>query len=229
MNPKGAQDSEIKQEQALLNTLYNQFTDKYGLLNSLGNKQAFEQDSAYPLFCSLEILDEDGNLERKADMFTKRTIPRPRAVTSVDTAVEALAVSSGEKACVDLGYMASLMGGSEKIPQIVKELWGVIFKDPAIGPFDLEGGGTHWYQGWQTADEYLSGNVHKNWRTPAPSLTLCMTRTTGYLMKRNRHRPTEAGSDKRGVQGMDFQGPGVSGNAVPQIQPDIQRNPIPRI
>lgn len=158
---EGAQDSEIRMEQARLNTLYNQFTEKYGLLNSLGNKQAFEQDSAYPLLCSLEILDEDGNLERKADMFTKRTIQRPRAVTSVDTAVEALAVSIGEKACVDLGYMASLMGGSEKIPQIVKELRGVIFKDPATGPFDLEDGGTHWYQGWQTADEYLSGNVRR--------------------------------------------------------------------
>lgn len=158
----GASDSEITREQAQLNNLYDQFTKKYGLINSLGNKQAFEQDSAYPLLCSLEVLDDDGTLERKADMFTKRTIQRPRAITSVDTAVEALAVSIGEKACVDLGYMASLMGGSEKIPQIVKDLTGIIFKDPATGPFDLEAeGGTHWAQGWQTADEYLSGNVRE--------------------------------------------------------------------
>ena len=94
-------------------------------------------------------------------MFTKRTIQTHRAVTSVDTAVEALAVSIGEKACVDLGYMASLMGGSEKIPQIVEDLKGIIFKDPATGPFDLEDGGTHWHQGWQTADAYLSGDVRK--------------------------------------------------------------------
>lgn len=159
---EGVPDSEVTQEQARLNTHYDQFTKKYGLLNSLGNKQAFEQDSAYPLLCSLEILDEDGNLEHKADMFSKRTIQRPHAVTSVDTAVEALAVSIGEKACVDLGYMASLMGGSEKIPQIVDDLKGIIFKDPATGPFDLEAeNGTHWAQGWQTADEYLSGNVRE--------------------------------------------------------------------
>ena len=157
----GAPDSEITQEQARLNTFYDQFTKKYGLLNSLGNKQAFEQDSAYPLLCSLEILDEDGNLEHKADMFSKRTIQRPHAVTSVDTAVEALAVSIGEKACVDLGYMASLMGGSEKIPQIVDDLKGIIFKDPESGPFDIEGEGTNWHSGWQTADEYLSGNVRE--------------------------------------------------------------------
>lgn len=157
----GAPDSEITQEQARLNSLYDQFTKKYGLLNSLGNKQAFEQDSAYPLLCSLEILDEEGNLEHKADMFSKRTIQRPHAVTSVDTAVEALAVSIGEKACVDLGYMASLMGGSDKIPQIVDDLKGIIFKDPESGPFDLEAEGRDWFKGWQTADEYLSGNVRE--------------------------------------------------------------------
>ena len=157
----GAPDSEIAKEQARLNTLYDQFTKKYGLLNSLGNKQAFEQDSAYPLLCSLEILDEEGKLEHKADMFSKRTIQRPHAVTSVDTAVEALAVSIGEKACVDLGYMASLMGGSNKITQIVADLKGIIFKDPESGPFDLETEGNHWSRGWQTADEYLSGNVRE--------------------------------------------------------------------
>uniref|UniRef100_UPI00321FC51D N-6 DNA methylase n=1 Tax=uncultured Alistipes sp. TaxID=538949 RepID=UPI00321FC51D len=155
----GADDTEIQSEQAKLNRLYDAFSAKYGLLNSTGNKLAFEQDSSYPLLCSLEIINEEGKLERKADMFTRRTIQTHRAVTSVDTAVEALAVSIGEKACVDLGYMASLMGGSEKIPQIVEDLKGIIFKDPSTGPFDLEDSGTHWHQGWQTADEYLSGNV----------------------------------------------------------------------
>lgn len=155
----GADDGEIQAEQENLNRLYDAFSAKYGLLNSTGNKLAFEQDSSYPLLCSLEVINEEGKLERKADMFTKRTIQTHRAVTSVDTAVEALAVSIGEKACVDLGYMATLMGGAEKIPQIVKDLQGIIFKDPATGLFDIEDGGTHWHQGWQTADEYLSGNV----------------------------------------------------------------------
>nr|WP_325259171.1 LPD11 domain-containing protein [uncultured Oscillibacter sp.] len=156
---QNAGDDEVKAEQAKLNRLYDQFTKKYGLLNSLGNKMAFEQDSAYPLLCSLEVLDEDGNLERKADMFTKRTIQNRRAVTSVDTAVEALAVSIGEKARVDLEYMAGLMGGPEKIPQIVADLKGIIFKDPATGPFDLDGDRESALRGWQTADEYLSGDV----------------------------------------------------------------------
>ena len=136
---QNAKDDAVKAEQEKLNRLYDQFTKKHGLLNSLGNKMAFEQDSAYPLLCSLEVLDEDGNLERKADMFTKRTIQNRRAVTSVDTAVEALAVSIGEKARVDLEYMAGLMGGPDKIPQIVADLEGVIFKDPATGPFDMDG------------------------------------------------------------------------------------------
>ena len=156
---QNAGDDEVNAEQASLNRLYDQFTKKYGLLNSQGNKLAFEQDSAYPLLCSLEVVDENGKLERKADMFTKRTIQNRRAVTSVDTAVEALAVSIGEKARVDLEYMASLMGGPEKIPQIVADLEGIIFKDPASGPFDLAEGGESWSQGWQTADEYLSGDV----------------------------------------------------------------------
>ena len=92
-------------------------------------------------------------------MFTKRTIKQKVVVTSVDTASEALAVSLAEKACVDLGYMASLMGGGDKIPQIVEDLEGVIFKDPLTGPFDIDGDTADWYNGWQTADEYLSGNV----------------------------------------------------------------------
>ena len=150
----GAEDAEIKQEQARLNGLYDRYTAKYGLLSSSANKGAFEQDSAYPLLCSLEIVNENGKLERKADIFTKRTIQHHTPVTSVDTSAEALAVSIGEKACVDLGYMASLMGGSEQIPRIVKELQGIIFKDPSSGPFDLEEGGEHWYKGWQTAGDY---------------------------------------------------------------------------
>lgn len=158
---RGASDAEVLTEQANLDKLYDQFTKKYGLLNSNGNRLAFRKDSSYPLLCSLEVLDDKGNLDHKADMFTKRTIQHHQPVTSVDTAAEALAVSISEKACVDLGYMASLMGGGDKIPQIVADLQGIIFKDPSTGPFDLEEGGTNWYKGWQTADEYLSGNVRK--------------------------------------------------------------------
>ena len=157
----GADDVAIKEEQARLNGLYDSYTAKYGLLSSSANKSAFEQDSSYPLLCSLEVVNENGKLERKADIFTKRTIQHHTPVTSVDTSAEALAVSIGEKACVDLGYMASLMGGSEQIPRIVEELKGIIFKDPASGPFDLESGGEHWAKGWQTAGEYLSGNVRE--------------------------------------------------------------------
>ncbi len=156
---QNAGDDEVKAEQAKLNHFYDQFTKKYGLLNSLGNELAFEQDSAYPLLCSLEVIDDEGKLERKADMFTKRTIQNRRPVTGVDTAVEALAVSIGEKAKVDLEYMAGLMGGPDKIPQIVADLEGIIFKDPATGPFDFAEGGESWSRGWQAADEYLSGDV----------------------------------------------------------------------
>ncbi len=156
---KGAGDEEIQEEQENLNRLYDKFQEKYGVLNSTGNRLAFRQDSSYPLLCSLEVIDEEGNLKRKADMFSKRTIQHRKPATSVDTAVEALGVSIGERACVDLGFMASLMGGSEKIPQIVSDLKGIIFKDPDSGPFDMEAGGDQWQKGWQAADEYLSGNV----------------------------------------------------------------------
>lgn len=156
---EGASDEAVHQEQANLNSLYNAYTKNYGLLNSLANKQAFQDDTAYPLLCSLEILNEEGKLERKADMFFKRTIQRHQPVTSVDTAAEALAVSIGEKACVDLEYMASLLGNKKEIPQMVQELEGVIFKDPSSGVFDMEQ--ESWAQGWQTADEYLSGNVRQ--------------------------------------------------------------------
>ena len=156
---EGASDEAVHQEQANLNSLYDDYTNNYGLLNSLANKQAFQDDTAYPLLCSLEILNEEGKLERKADMFFKRTIQRHQPVTSVDTAAEALAVSIGEKACVDLEYMASLLENKKEIPQMVRELEGVIFKDPSSGAFDMEQ--ENWAQGWRTADEYLSGNVRR--------------------------------------------------------------------
>ena len=120
---------------------------KHGLINDRANRLAFSDDSSYYLLCSLEVLDDDGKLERKADMFHKRTIKQMRSVDSVDTASEALAVCIGEKACVDLDFMASLMGGSEKIPQIVEDLKGVIYKEPNSGPFDLQDGGEHWAKG----------------------------------------------------------------------------------
>ncbi len=159
-----APETMIRDKQVELNQLYDTFAQKYGLINDRSNRLAFGSDSSYYLLCSLEVLDENGKLERKADMFSKRTIKQHRNVESVDTAVEALAISIGERACVDLDFMASLMGGSDKIPQIVEDLKGVIYKDPATGPFDLESGGTHWHQGWQTADAYLSGNVRQKLR-----------------------------------------------------------------
>ena len=157
-----APDSKIRAQQDRLNSLYDAFSNKYDLINSRANRLAFSSDSSYYLLCALEVLDDEGRLKGKSDIFTKRTIKPHHAVTSVDTASEALAVSISERACVDLGYMASLMGGSEKIPQIVEELKGIIFKDPKTGPFDLEG--PTWAEGWQTADEYLSGNVRKKLR-----------------------------------------------------------------
>ena len=158
-------ESRIQEAQAELNRLYDAFSAKHGLINDRANRLAFSDDSSYYLLCSLEVLDDDGKLERKADMFHKRTIKQQRSVDSVDTASEALAVCIGEKACVDLDFMASLMGGSEKIPQIVEDLKGVIYKEPNSGPFDLQDGGEHWAKGWQTADEYLSGNVRQKLRT----------------------------------------------------------------
>ena len=150
---RGGTDAEIQELQADLNDAYDTFTAKYGLLCSTANKRAFEQDSSYCLLRSLEIIDEDtGKLERKADMFTKRTINREIVIDHVDTASEALAVSIGERACVDLPFMASLLG-REDTESIVAELQGVIYKDPTAGEDALAG--------WQTADEYLSGNVRK--------------------------------------------------------------------
>ena len=155
---ESAPDEIVEREQRELNRLYNSFTAKYGLLNSRANTTAFSPDSSFPILCSLEVLDENGNLERKAAMFSKRTIKPYIAVSRVDTASEALAVSIGEKACVDLGFMASLMGGgSDRIEQIKRDLAGVIFKDPESGDDPLTG--------WQTADEYLSGRVREKLKT----------------------------------------------------------------
>ena len=145
-------DSAIQQKQAELNTLYDSFTEKYGILNSRGNRLAFSDDSAYYLLCALEILDDDGNFQRKADMFSKRTIQPHKVVTSVDTAVEALTISIGERACIDLGYMSSLSGKS--IDELTADLQGVIFHDPKRGTLEDDAG-------WVTADEYLSGNVRQ--------------------------------------------------------------------
>lgn len=144
----------ILDKQAELNRLYDDFSEKYGLLNDRANRLAFSDDSSYYLLCALEVLDEDGNLERKADMFTKRTIQPHKAVTSVDTASEALAVSISEKARVDMTYMSELSG--KTTDEIAADLAGVIFKDPAFGNDPLSG--------WQTADEYLSGNVRQKLR-----------------------------------------------------------------
>ena len=145
-------DADIKATQERLNTAYDAFTAKYGLLNDRKNGRLFEQDSSYYLLCSLENLDEQGQLKSKAAMFTKRTIRPERTVTSVDTPSEALAVSIGEHGKVDLPYMAELLGTPGDYGRITTELSGVIFKDPAADPINPEAG-------WQMADEYLSGDV----------------------------------------------------------------------
>ena len=147
-------DSALLPKQAELDRLYDAFTRRYGLINGRGNRLAFDKDSSYYLLCSLEVLDDDGNMERKADIFTQRTIKQHKSVTHVDTASEALVVSIGERARVDLPFMARLTGKPEA--ELVADLRGVIFQDPeaADGPLS----------GWQTADEYLSGNVRRKLR-----------------------------------------------------------------
>ena len=150
-----APDSAIREKQSELNRLYDSFSAKYGLINDRANRLAFSDDSSYYLLCALEVIDEDGRLERKADMFTKRTIQPHEAVTSVDTASEALAVSISEKACVDMVYMAELTGKTRE--ELAAELQGVIFRVPG----QLEPDGTPHYV---TADEYLSGNVRRKLR-----------------------------------------------------------------
>ena len=150
-------DEDIKATQERLNAAYDAFTAKYGLLNDRRNGRLFEQDSSYYLLCSLENLDEQGQLKSKTAMFTKRTIRPERTVTSVDTPSEALAVSIGEHGKVDLPYMAELLGTPGDYGRITTELSGVIFKDPAADPTDPEAG-------WQMADEYLSGDVRAKLR-----------------------------------------------------------------
>ena len=146
-------DEEIQAQQAKLNTLYDAFTQKYGLINSRGNAIAFDQDSSYFLLCSLEILDEDRNLKRKADLFTKRTIRSHKPAEKVDTAVEALALSIGEKAHVDMDYMSRLTGKDEET--LFSELTGVVFLNPAYT------GENDGHEKYLPADEYLSGNVRQ--------------------------------------------------------------------
>ena len=148
-------DSDIREKQAELNRLYDDFSAKYGLINDRANRLAFADDSSYYLLCALEIVDEDGKLERKADMFTQRTIKPHEAVTTVDTASEALAVSIAEKARVDMEYMEQLTGKTGD--ELVSELQGVIFRVPG----QVEKDGTPHYV---TADEYLSGNVRRKLR-----------------------------------------------------------------
>ena len=150
-------DEDIKATQEHLNAAYDAFTAKYGLLNDRKNGRLFEQDSSYYLLCSLENLDEQGQLKSKAAMFTKRTIRPERTVTSVDTPSEALAVSIGEHGKVDLPYMAELLGTPGEYGRITTELSGVIFKNPAADPTDPEAD-------WQMADEYLSGDVRAKLR-----------------------------------------------------------------
>ena len=142
-------DSALQPKRAELNRLYDRYAHKHGLINDRANRLAFDRDSSYYLLCSLEILDEDGKLERKADMFTKRTIKQRRSVSHVDTAAEALAVSIGEHGRVDLSFMARLTGKTEDA--LIADLQGAIFRDPVLNA-------------WQTADEYLSGNVRQKLR-----------------------------------------------------------------
>ena len=155
----------ISTEQENLNRLYDAFTKKYGLINSRGTYLAFAADESYFLLCSLEVLDDEGNFKRKADMFTKRTIKPHREITSVETASEALALSIGEKARVDLGYMAQLTGKTQE--EIVTELQGVIFRVPNTEPAR-----------YVAADEYLSGDVREKLKVAEiaaksdPALTL---------------------------------------------------------
>lgn len=148
-------DEEIQHQQSELNKLYDSFTEKYGLISCSGNKRAFRRDSSYYLLSSLEVLDENGELERKADMFTKRTIKQHKQITSVNSSIEALAVSIGERACVDIPFIEQLTGFTEE--KIISDLRGLIFQNPMR--VDERGNNV-----WETADEYLSGNVREKLR-----------------------------------------------------------------
>ena len=151
-------DGDIQAAQQQLNTLYDAFTPNFGLVNDKANRLAFSDDASYYLLCALEVLDQDGKLERKADLFTKRTIRPQRQVTSVDTPSEALAVSLGERGRVDLSFMAELLGTPGEYTRITRELSGIIFCDPREAREDNP------TAGWHTADDYLSGNVREKLR-----------------------------------------------------------------
>ncbi len=157
-------DEAIAEKQRELNVAYDSFSAKYGLINARANAQAFSEDSSYYLLCSLENVDENGQLESKADMFTKRTIRPERTVTSVDTPAEALAISIGERGMVDMSFMAELLGTPGQYDEIIAELRGVIFKDPMTRNGPIE-------NGWQTADEYLSGNVREKLKIARMTVT----------------------------------------------------------
>lgn len=146
----GDSDDSIRQQQEKLNSVYDNFTQKFGLIHAAENKRVFKEDISFPLLLSLEYV-KDGKLERKADIFSKRTIYPKNKITHVDTASEALAVSISEKAHVDIEFMAQLLGGSDKIPQIISDLKGVIYRNPKKSHDE--------FSGWETADEYLSGNI----------------------------------------------------------------------
>ena len=151
-------DGDIQAAQQQLNALYDAFTPNFGLVNDKANRLAFSDEASYYLLCALEVLDQDGKLERKADLFTKRTIRPQRQVTSVDTPSEALAVSLGERGLVDLSFMAELLGTPGEYTRITRELSGIIFRDP------LEARADDITAGWHTADDYLSGNVREKLR-----------------------------------------------------------------
>lgn len=179
-------DQKIKEKQKELSETYDAFSKKFGLVSSRTNKRAFRQDSGYCLLCSLEILNEDGTLKRKSDMFTKRTIKQNVAVTSVDTPAEALAVSLGEKARVDIRYMEFLLGDDDGYERIVSELSGVIFKNPLSDREDR-------YAGWEAADEYLSGDV----RQKLELARICAKEDPGYqanvlALEKVQPKPLEA-------------------------------------
>ncbi len=179
---EGYPDKDIKQQQSKLNKLYDDFTKKYGLINSRGNNTAFSNDSSYFLLCSLEILDENGELDRKADMFTKRTIGAKQEVTKVDTASEALAVSLAEKAKIDIEFMTSLTGKTEE--ELYEDLQGVIFLNPMYQEDSV------YFPKYLTADEYLSGNVREKFRI-AETISKIDTRFKANVEALQRVKPKD--------------------------------------
>ena len=174
-------DADIKATQEKLNTAYDAFSAKYGLLNDRKNGRLFEQDSSYYLLCSLENLDEQGQLKSKAAMFTKRTIRPERTITSVDTPTEALAVSIGERGRVDLPYMAELLGTPGEYGRITSELSGVIFKDPGADPTDPEAAGR-----WQTNTCPATSGQSCAWHSLPPKPTRSLRSMSPHWKRHNR-------------------------------------------